>query len=183
MSSDQRPGWTRTSVRAASACSSLKTVRGSSDLRSRWMFRLRCGSPTFGRSETCSSSRRTDGSFGRALLASVRAAAIASSALRLVVQTEDDNDPRSPSLRRQRLRPDQGLPLTDAAARRLNEKANLLEKIAPADPLNRVFRASFRSRSGVTVVRLSGHSDPFLPLPRRFNARRASSLPAASART
>jgi GNAT superfamily N-acetyltransferase len=30
---------------------------------------------------------------GRALLASVRAAAIASSALRLVVQTEDDNDP------------------------------------------------------------------------------------------
>jgi hypothetical protein len=62
MSSDQRPGWTRTSVRAASACSSLKTVRGSSDLRSRWMFRLRCGSPTFGRSETCSSSRRTDGS-------------------------------------------------------------------------------------------------------------------------
>jgi GNAT superfamily N-acetyltransferase len=29
---------------------------------------------------------------GRALLASVRAAAIASSALRLVVQTEDDND-------------------------------------------------------------------------------------------
>jgi GNAT superfamily N-acetyltransferase len=30
---------------------------------------------------------------GRALLASVRAAAIASGALRLVVQTEDDNDP------------------------------------------------------------------------------------------
>jgi GNAT superfamily N-acetyltransferase len=30
---------------------------------------------------------------GRALLASVRAAAIASTALRLVVQTEDDNDP------------------------------------------------------------------------------------------
>jgi GNAT superfamily N-acetyltransferase len=30
---------------------------------------------------------------GRALLASVRAAAIAASALRLVVQTEDDNDP------------------------------------------------------------------------------------------
>jgi GNAT superfamily N-acetyltransferase len=30
---------------------------------------------------------------GRALLASVRAAAIASNALRLVVQTEDDNDP------------------------------------------------------------------------------------------
>jgi len=30
---------------------------------------------------------------GRALLASVRAAAVASSALRLVVQTEDDNDP------------------------------------------------------------------------------------------
>ena len=30
---------------------------------------------------------------GRALLASVRAAAIASGALRLVLQTEDDNDP------------------------------------------------------------------------------------------
>jgi GNAT superfamily N-acetyltransferase len=30
---------------------------------------------------------------GRALLSSVREAAIASSALRLVVQTEDDNDP------------------------------------------------------------------------------------------
>jgi GNAT superfamily N-acetyltransferase len=30
---------------------------------------------------------------GRALLASVRAAAIASSAMRLVVQTEDDNEP------------------------------------------------------------------------------------------
>jgi GNAT superfamily N-acetyltransferase len=34
---------------------------------------------------------------GRALLASVRAAAIASGALRLVVQTEDDNDPLSVS--------------------------------------------------------------------------------------
>jgi hypothetical protein len=29
-------------------------------LRSRWTFRLRCGSPILGRSETCSSSRRTD---------------------------------------------------------------------------------------------------------------------------
>jgi hypothetical protein len=45
MPSDRRAGWTRTSVRAASACSLL------------------------------------------------RAAAIASGALRLVVQTEDDNDP------------------------------------------------------------------------------------------
>jgi len=58
------------------------------------MFRLRCSWPTFDRSETCSSCRRTDGSeFGRALLASVREAAIASGALRLVVPTEDDNNP------------------------------------------------------------------------------------------
>ena len=54
---------------------------------------------------------------GRALLASVRAAAIASSALRLVVQTEDDNDPAL------RLYADSGYALikgyllTDAAAR------------------------------------------------------------------
>jgi GNAT superfamily N-acetyltransferase len=94
MPPDRRAGWTRTSGRAASACSLLKRVGGSSVLRSRWGFRLRCGSPTFGRSRdlfVLPTHRRLG--LGRALLASVRAAAIASGALRLVVQTEDDNDP------------------------------------------------------------------------------------------
>src|SRR4029077_5940003 len=41
MPPDQRAGWTRTSGRATSACSSSKTMGGSSVLRSRWKFRVR----------------------------------------------------------------------------------------------------------------------------------------------
>jgi len=62
MSPDRRSGWTKTSGPAASARSLLKKVGGSSVSRSRWRFRLRWGSPTSGRSKTCSSCRRTDGS-------------------------------------------------------------------------------------------------------------------------
>src|SRR5215218_293206 len=94
MPPDRRTGWTRTSERAGSACSLPKRVGDSSVLRSRWTFRLHCGSATFGRSETWSSSRRTDGS---ELVApsSLQYERLQSQrdVLRLVVQTEDDNDP------------------------------------------------------------------------------------------
>jgi hypothetical protein len=55
----------------------------SSALRARWKCRPHCGSRISGRSETSLSCRHTNGiGVGRALLASIRAAAIASGALR-----------------------------------------------------------------------------------------------------
>jgi len=116
MPPDQRAGWARTSVRVASACSSLKTMRGSSALRSRWKFRLRCGSPTSGRSETCSSCRHTDGSelVAPSSLPSERLQSRRRTAAGLADWAWQR--PRPSSLRRQRLRHDQGLLVTHAAA-------------------------------------------------------------------
>jgi hypothetical protein len=114
---DQPAGSTRISARAASAPSSPKTMGSSSDSRSQWSFRRRCGSPTSGRSETFSSCRRTDGSELPA------PSSLPSGRRHRVGRTPPGRAnrgrqrSRSPSLHRQRLRPDQGLPLTDAAAR------------------------------------------------------------------
>jgi len=94
MPPDRRFGWTRTSGRAASACSLLEAsgrfvgfaimieVPASLRLTHFWQIRDLFVLPTHRRLGV-----------GRALLASVREAAIASGALRLVLQTEDDNDP------------------------------------------------------------------------------------------
>jgi len=76
MPRDRRAGWTRTSGRAASVSRNEAHDRGSWQIRDLFVL------PTHRRLGV-----------GRALLASVREAAIASGALRLVLHTEDDNDP------------------------------------------------------------------------------------------
>ena len=118
MPSDQRPGWTRTSVRAASVCSSLKTGRGSSVLRSRRMFQLLVAArPLLADQRPV---RPPDAPTARSRSRPPRLGPSGCDRIERAAAGRADGGrqrPRSPSLRRQRLRPDQGLPLTDAAAR------------------------------------------------------------------
>ena len=91
--SSQQVGWNRTSA-PTHARLSRKTVGGSSVSRSRWKYAHPCGSPISGRSEIFSSCLRT------VVVESVVPFSAPSErlqsgrgALRLVVQTEEDNDP------------------------------------------------------------------------------------------